>query len=208
MRKIDEANTETKRKIVLRAALRAFAKIGLQKASMKDICKEAGMRSGHVYYYFPSKEAIVEAVFDLGTEEMIERTEHMLDNDDVIRAIVKMHRDAESERREWNLSPGLRLEFIAEAARNERLCEIQTRRLDSMTTAIRNAARRAVAAGRLDSKFDAMNFARATILIWTGLGCLRVDPKLDIAAYERAVGTLLQPWLLAPVHGKSRKMTA
>ena len=46
MRKVDEANTEAKRKNILRAAMRCFAQNGLQGTSIKDICKESGMKSG------------------------------------------------------------------------------------------------------------------------------------------------------------------
>ena len=39
-----------------------FARSGFHKASMQDICAEAGMSAGNLYRYFRSKEAIIAAI--------------------------------------------------------------------------------------------------------------------------------------------------
>jgi TetR/AcrR family transcriptional regulator, repressor for uid operon len=183
--------------VVLRAALKCFADIGLQRASIKDICNSSGMRSGHIYYYFPNKEAIVEAAFGLTLAGLHDELEHLLDGDDVIAAITDLHRRAESARRDWNLTPGLRLEFAAESARNARLHAMQTQAYEQVLASMRRAAERAIAAGRLDARFRPHSFARAMAMIWTGLRTLRVNEDLDIGEYEETIATLLQPWLLS-----------
>ncbi|QFQ88838.1 TetR family transcriptional regulator [Paracoccus kondratievae] len=63
-RKIDPEQHEEKRQEVLAAAHRCFLRNGLQGASISMICKEAGMSPGHLYHYFPSKEAIIEQMAD------------------------------------------------------------------------------------------------------------------------------------------------
>ena len=46
------------------AALRAFAQRGYEGASVRDIAAEAQVASGLIYHYFPSKQAILEALFE------------------------------------------------------------------------------------------------------------------------------------------------
>jgi TetR/AcrR family transcriptional repressor of nem operon len=40
---------------------------------IQEICEEADVRRGSFYYYFPSKEALVEAVLDHERDELLER---------------------------------------------------------------------------------------------------------------------------------------
>jgi len=47
---------------ILEGAKRAFAEKGFDGASMQDIARAAGMSAGNFYRYFPSKNAIVEAL--------------------------------------------------------------------------------------------------------------------------------------------------
>ena len=55
--------SEDKRRLILDAAVRVFAREGYHDARVGDIAKEAGVAYGLVYHYFTSKEAVLEAVF-------------------------------------------------------------------------------------------------------------------------------------------------
>jgi AcrR family transcriptional regulator len=46
------------------AALRVFAQKGFDRASNKDIAREAGITPGLIYYYFKSKKALLKAIFE------------------------------------------------------------------------------------------------------------------------------------------------
>ena len=46
-----------------RAALRVFARRGYAGASVRDVAREAGVAQGLLYNYYPSKEALLVAVF-------------------------------------------------------------------------------------------------------------------------------------------------
>ncbi len=48
--------------IILAAAERCIIRHGFHRATMHDVAAEAGMSAGNVYRYFPSKDAIVEAL--------------------------------------------------------------------------------------------------------------------------------------------------
>ena len=51
------------RTTLLDAALRAFARLGYEGATVRDIAEEAGVASGLLYHYFPSKQALLSALF-------------------------------------------------------------------------------------------------------------------------------------------------
>ena len=57
------AATEEKRRQILDAAVRVFARQGYHDSRVGDIAKDAGVAYGLVYHYFNSKEAVLDAVF-------------------------------------------------------------------------------------------------------------------------------------------------
>jgi TetR/AcrR family transcriptional repressor of uid operon len=59
----DEASPQDLRRTqILDAARICFARSGFHGASMQQVCAEAKMSPGALYRYFPSKEAIIEAI--------------------------------------------------------------------------------------------------------------------------------------------------
>jgi TetR/AcrR family transcriptional regulator, repressor for uid operon len=62
-------NREAQVQRVLEAAKKCFVRSGFRGASMHEICAEAGMSPGALYRYFPSKEAIIEAIAEKNRRE-------------------------------------------------------------------------------------------------------------------------------------------
>lgn len=59
----EAANAPLSRKDhILRAARLCFSRSGFHRASMSEICAEAKMSPGALYRYYPSKDAIIEAI--------------------------------------------------------------------------------------------------------------------------------------------------
>ena len=52
-----------KRGAILAAALRLIARLGLHAAPMSAVAREAGVAAGTLYLYFPSKEAMINALY-------------------------------------------------------------------------------------------------------------------------------------------------
>jgi len=52
-----------KREAILAAALRLVARLGLHNAPMSAVAREAGVAAGTLYLYFPSKEAMINALY-------------------------------------------------------------------------------------------------------------------------------------------------
>lgn len=56
------------RKKILAIARRLFAQQGFDGCNVSDIAREAGMSQGNIYWYFPSKEAVLKAVLEESLE--------------------------------------------------------------------------------------------------------------------------------------------
>lgn len=60
---------EQTRQSIIDAAMRLFRSHGYEKATMRAIADEAGVSIGNAYYYFSSKEHLVQAYYDRINEE-------------------------------------------------------------------------------------------------------------------------------------------
>ena len=67
-----KANAVDKRRLILDAAVRVFARRGFHHCRVSDVADEAGVAYGLVYHYFDSKEEILNTLF-------LERWQIMLD---------------------------------------------------------------------------------------------------------------------------------
>jgi AcrR family transcriptional regulator len=57
--------TETRREQILDAATSVFARLGVHTARMDDIVQEAGLSKGAVYWYFESKDEIINSILEI-----------------------------------------------------------------------------------------------------------------------------------------------
>jgi AcrR family transcriptional regulator len=64
---------EDKRRQILDAAVRVFARKGFHASRVGDIAEEAGVAHGLLYHYFESKDAVLEAVFAENWNVLLER---------------------------------------------------------------------------------------------------------------------------------------
>ncbi len=66
---------EDRRKEIVQTAERLFRKVGFAKCSVDMIIKEIGVAKGTFYYYFKSKEEILEAIADQTLSQIVEMAE-------------------------------------------------------------------------------------------------------------------------------------
>lgn len=66
---------EAKRTIILEAALKVFARDGLEGASMRAIGEAAGYTAAAIYFHFASKEAIYAALLEQSLDRLIASVE-------------------------------------------------------------------------------------------------------------------------------------
>jgi TetR/AcrR family transcriptional regulator, fatty acid metabolism regulator protein len=58
-----QATTPDKRRLILNAAVRVFARQGFHACRVSDIADEAGVAYGLVYHYFASKDEVLDTLF-------------------------------------------------------------------------------------------------------------------------------------------------
>jgi len=58
---------------ILKSAERVFQKWGFNKTTMEDIAREAGKGKSTLYYYYKSKEEILDAVIDVEFQKIIQK---------------------------------------------------------------------------------------------------------------------------------------
>lgn len=64
---------DSARRLELRAAAaRLFRKVGYSRATVRDIAKAVGLQSGSIFYYFQTKEDILEEVMSEGMRHFLE----------------------------------------------------------------------------------------------------------------------------------------
>lgn len=63
---------ETKRRLLLEAALEEFAAYGVAGARIDRLARRAGISAGLVYSFYENKDGLFEAVFDLIVEKTVE----------------------------------------------------------------------------------------------------------------------------------------
>lgn len=67
------------RQRIITVAESLFTRKGFASASMRDIAAEANMQAASMYYYFPSKEELLWAVWEKGGRELLERAQSALE---------------------------------------------------------------------------------------------------------------------------------
>jgi AcrR family transcriptional regulator len=196
MRKVDPVRHDERRREILDAAARCFARDGLRGASIADICTEAAMSPGHLYHYFASKEAIVCAMTQDGLDRASARFAEIMKSSNAVEALL-----AEIERPKpvrARPSPVVLLDMLAEAGRNPAIGTIMREHSRGLLALIGDFLRKEQEHGHVDPSLDAQLTATILLGVLDGAKTLTLrDPKLDVtkaAQLLRAlIGRFLEP---------------
>lgn len=89
LRQMEAEKRLEKETMILDAAERVFAARGYAATTVKDVAQEAGVATGTVYLYFPSKEELFLALIDRGTRTVLEGiVQARKDKPDVVAKLV------------------------------------------------------------------------------------------------------------------------
>jgi AcrR family transcriptional regulator len=108
-----------KRKRLLDAAVRVFARAGYHGSRVGDIAEEAGVAHGLLYHYFSSKEEVLQTIFRENWGELIERFRAVEAADEP--AGEKLEGIAKILLRTWRNDPDLVTVMVREVARSTQL---------------------------------------------------------------------------------------
>lgn len=152
VRKVVPEQYEGKRKEILAAAHRCFLRHGLQGASISMICKEAGMSPGHLYHYFPSKDAIVEQMADDYLTTL--HAHFSAHGEDEATATVLLSELWSMDGWDDLAHCRITFELLAEAGRNETIRKIMIDNTSSVRRLLSETLRAGQARGDVDPAFD------------------------------------------------------
>ena len=114
-------NSEAKRRELLGAAVRVFARSGYHDARVGDIAREAGVAHGLLYHYFASKEDVLRTIFRENWGQLLERFRAVEASDEP--ADEKLEGIAKVLLRTWRNDPDLVTVMVREVARSRLLQE-------------------------------------------------------------------------------------
>jgi AcrR family transcriptional regulator len=195
---------EEKRRQILDAAVRTFARKGYHASRVGDIAEEAGVAYGLVYHYFSSKEDVLESIFRETWSETLQALRQVEESGQP--AAEQVRQVTAIFLRTWKREPDLVRVLVREVARSP---EVQ-RRVDEIGEVFA-ALERIVARGQdtrefrrdLDPGLAAWILYGAIEEILTGwvLGQL-ADGDEEVARAERTVVQLVVGGLTAPAEAR------
>jgi AcrR family transcriptional regulator len=110
---------EDRRRQLLDAAVRVFARSGYHACRVADIAKEAGVAYGLVYHYFRSKDEVLETIFRDTWGEMLAAIAAVERSDDPAR--IQVRRVVAIVLRSWQRDPDLIRVLVREITRSSHL---------------------------------------------------------------------------------------
>jgi AcrR family transcriptional regulator len=170
---VDRASAvEDKRRQLLDAAVRVFARKGFHASRVGDIAEEAGVAHGLLYHYFKSKDQVLEAVFHENWSVLLARIESVEETDEP--AADQIRHIAAIVLRTWLHLPDVVRVVIQEFGRSPELAE----RIGELTRPI-EVLQRVIARGVERGEFRA-----------------DVDPAFAATVVYGSIDELLTAWVL------------
>src|ERR671936_487627 len=142
---------EDKRRLILDAAVRVFARKGFHTCRVGDIAEEAGVAHGLLYHYFRSKDEVLECIFKETWSDIIAEIRDVEASEAPARE--QLRQVAAIMLRAWRRQPDLLRVLVREVARSPEL----HRRLDEVRAAfaaIERIVRRGQSTGEFRSDLD------------------------------------------------------
>jgi TetR/AcrR family fatty acid metabolism transcriptional regulator len=146
-----QAAGEEKRRLILDAAVRVFARGGYHTSRVSDIAEEAGIAHGLLYHYFSSKEEVLATVFRENWGELIGRLAVVESSDEP--ADEQLRGMAKILLRSWRNDPDLVRVMVREVARSSHLND-QIEEIGAAFSTIQRVVERGQAEGVFRSELD------------------------------------------------------
>ena len=142
------------RQLLIDAAKAGFSDVGLN-VSLEEIARRAGVGIGTLYRHFPSREAVVEAVYRREVEQLAEAVPQLLETSPAGEALHKwMHLFVDFIATKRIIAPSL----AAAAARTSIPTSVEL-----ITSAISTLVKRAIASGDVRKDIDPSDLLRAMV---------------------------------------------
>jgi AcrR family transcriptional regulator len=178
-----------RRRQILEAAVRAFARKGYHGCRVSDVAREAGVAYGLVYHYYGSKEALLEAIFKETWGAMLATVSSVAEVE--APASERVRKVSEIVLRTWKRDPDLVRVLVREVTRSAHV-QLETDEIELAMAALQ----RIIEQGQREGEFADAVDPRLAAAIWYGaleeiltgwaFGQLP-DSEADVARAEQAV---------------------
>jgi TetR/AcrR family fatty acid metabolism transcriptional regulator len=169
---------EEKRRQILEAAVRAFAKKGYHACRVGEIAEEAGVAYGLVYHYFGSKEELLQTIFRDTWTQMLTRIDELEAEGDP--ASEQVRKVTALLLRTWRRDPDLVRVLVREVTRSPEQLQQQIQEIGHAYEALERIVRR----GQKSGEFRA-----------------EIDPKLAATVFYGALEEVLTGWVMRQLPG-------
>jgi AcrR family transcriptional regulator len=200
MPKVTEEHVAARRRQILSAALRCFAREGFHRTTMQDIFREAELSPGAVYSYFTGKDELVRAIIGelmgfiaetatLFSEPLPEG--RLRRPGEALAEMIERYREIElgTVEERARLFPHL----VGEQQRDSELNAAVRAGLEHLRAGFATLARAAQERGELDPAVDPDQFGRLAISLIQGLFIQYAvyGGEVDVDAYARTAVAML-----------------
>src|SRR6201996_5223255 len=176
------ADSARNRQLLIDTAKAAFADVGLN-VSLEEIARRAGVGIGTLYRHFPSREAVVEAVYRREVEQLAEAVPELLDSSTPGEALHKwMHLFVDYIATKRLIAPSL-------GPSTGRSSTLYASSAELITGALSTLIKRAIVSGDVRKDIDPSDLLRAMI------GVTYQNPDAGWEASARRVIDLLMDGL-------------
>jgi AcrR family transcriptional regulator len=200
MPKVTQEHVQARRRQILSAALRCFARQGFHRTTMQDIFREADLSPGAVYSYFTSKDELIAAIIAemmgfIAQTAMLFREPlpegRLRTPGEALAEMIERYQDLElgtvDERA--RIFPHL----VGEQQRDPQLNAAVRAGIERLRLGFETLARAAQERGELDPALEPEHLSRVVVSLLQGL-LLQYgvyEGEIDISAYVRAATTLV-----------------
>jgi AcrR family transcriptional regulator len=165
------ADSARNRQLLVDTAKTAFAQVGLE-VSLEEIARRAGVGIGTLYRHFPSREAVVEAVFRHEVEQLAEAVPRLLESSPPAEALHQwMHLFVDYIATKRLIAPSL-------SAAVARTPSLYTSSTELIMQAISTLVKRAVESGAVREDIDPGDLLRGMV----GVSYGNTDPSWEASA--------------------------
>jgi TetR/AcrR family fatty acid metabolism transcriptional regulator len=174
---------EDKRRLILDAAVRVFARKGYHTCRVGDIAEEAGVAHGLLYHYFRSKEELLETIFRETWRELLGAVQSVEETDETARE--RLAGIAKILLRSWRRDPDLVRVLVREVTRSSHLQE-RILEIDAAFAGLE----RVIARGQAEGEFRA-----------------DLDPRMAAYVFYGALEEILTGWVLGQLQDGDEQIT-
>ena len=195
---VPESYLKARQDQIINAAVVCFSRKGFHQTTMKDICDEAGLSTGAVYNYFPSKEDIVARCAEMSLQRNMEMFASA-SGKGTVEAFKDVLQMLFSLVKQENIDQvfSFDLELWAESTRNPKVREALHKNEEGNLTVLTKMVKDGQEQGIFNPEVDARSFARLLFSTFAGFEIqLASNPDMDIDSYKAVLESLIDGTLV------------